>query len=78
MCDTVKMKHPKIAIPTLTPTDRILEATRHLNAALRQLPKNTPSKEIETIEVLQEVLLGEKKKPLPANSLQLNKRKQNK
>ena len=78
MSDTVKMKHHAIAIPDLTPADRILEAARHLNTALRQHPKKAPSKEIEAIELLQEVLLGEKKKPLPMNSVQQNKVRQRK
>ena len=59
MADTVKMKHHAIAIPTLTPADRILEAARHLDRAIKQLPKEGPMEELEAIELLREVLLGE-------------------
>ena len=70
MADTVKMKHHAIAIPTLTPADRILEAARQLDKAIKQLPKEGPMDELEAIELLREVLLGERKTPLPMNSVQ--------
>jgi hypothetical protein len=38
MSDTVKMKHPAIPISTLTPADKILEATRQLDSAIKQQP----------------------------------------
>ena len=39
MSDTVKVKHHAIAIPSLTPADRILEAARQLDDAIRNQPK---------------------------------------
>ena len=42
MADTVKMKHHAIAIPKLTPADRILEVARQLDRAIKQLPKEGP------------------------------------
>ena len=68
------MKHHTIIIPGLTPADRIIEAARHLNVALSRHPKTAPSKEIESIKLLREVLLGEKKTPLPMNSVQRHKK----
>ena len=68
--DTVKMKHHAIAIPTLTPADRILEATRQLDRAIKQLPKEGPMDELAAIELLRKVLLGENQDPLPMNSVQ--------
>ena len=65
MSDTVKMTHHAIAIPTLTSADRILEAARQLDRALKQLSKDGPTDEIKAIKSLREVLLGEKEKPLP-------------
>ena len=70
------MKHHTIAIPTLTSTDRILEATRHLDRALKQLPKDGPTDKIKAIKLLREVLLGEKEKPLPPNSINKEKLRQ--
>ena len=72
MSDTVKFKHHDIAIPQLTPDDRILEATRQLDDAIRQQPKRAPMDELTTIELLRSVLLGEKK-TLPTNSTQVQK-----
>ena len=67
--DTVKMKHHAIAIPKLTPVDRILEAARHLDRAPKQLPRDWLVDEIKAIKLLREVLLGEKEGPLPLNSI---------
>ena len=76
MCDTVKMKHHAIAIPSLTPADRILEAAKQLDLALRQMPKQGPLVELQAIEMLREVLLGERKQPLPLNSVQQYRKQQ--
>ena len=70
MSDTVKMKHHAIAIPSLTPADRILEAAKQLDRALKQLPKAGPLDELKAIAMLREVLLGERTEPLLSNSLQ--------
>ena len=70
MADTVKMKHHAIAIPKLTPADRILKAARQLNRAIKQLPKEGPMDELAAIELLRKILLGENKDPLPMNSVQ--------
>ena len=76
MLDTVKMQHHAIAIPTLTPADRILEATRQLDRALKNLPKEGPMDELRAIELLRSVFLGENKTPLPQNSVQKLRQKQ--
>ena len=70
MADTVKIKHHAIAIPKLTMADRILEAARQLDKAIKQLPKDGPMGELAAIELLRKVLLGENKAPLPINSVQ--------
>jgi len=67
--DTVRFKHHAIAIPQLTPADRILEATKQLESASKQQPKKAPIAELTT----REVLLGERKAPLPPNSVQKTK-----
>ena len=59
--DTVRFKHHAITIPQLTPADRILEAARQLQTAIKQQPKKAPMDKITAIELLREVLLwGEK------------------
>ena len=70
VADTVKMKHHAIAIPKLTPSDRILEAARQLDRAIKQLHKEGPMDELATIELLRKVLLGDNKDTLPINSVQ--------
>ena len=59
--DTVRFKHHAIAIPQLTPADRILEAARQLDSAIKQQPKKAPMDELVAIELLRKVLLGERK-----------------
>ena len=76
LSDTVRFKHYAIAIPDLTPADRILEATRQLNDAIRQQPQRAPMEEITAIELLREVLLGKQRVQLPPNSIQLRKTNQ--
>ena len=76
MSDTVKMKHHAIAIPTLTPADRILEAARQLDDAMRNQPKRAPMEDLQAIEVLREVLLGERAAQVPPNSVQLERQRQ--
>ena len=71
--DTVKFRHHAINIPSLTPADRILEAAKQLDAAIKQQPKKAPMDEITAIELLRQVVLGETKEPLPLNSLQTRK-----
>ena len=70
MSDTVSFKHHAITIPQLTPADRILEASRQLDDTLKQQPKKSPMDKIAAIELLQQVLLGERKEKLPKNSVQ--------
>ena len=76
MSDTVRFNHHAIGIPDLTPADRILEATRQLDDAIKQQPKIAPMDTLTAIELLREVLLGERKEKLPPNSRQLQKQKQ--
>ena len=71
--DTYRFKHHAIDIPQLTPADRILEAAKQLNDAITQQPKKAPMDEITAIELLREILLGEKTTPLPPNSVQRRK-----
>ena len=71
--DTVKFRHHAIAIPSLTPADRILEAAQDLDDAIRQQPKQALLDERKAIELLREVLLGKRKTPLPPNSVQRRK-----
>ena len=68
--DSVKFQHHAIAMPELTPADKILEATRALKRAITQQPKAAPSDEVTAIELLRKVMLGEQDTPLPANSVQ--------
>ena len=64
------MKHHAIAIPTLTPADRILEAARKLGSAIKQQPKWVPMDKITGIDMLRAVLLGEQRSTLQQNSVQ--------
>ena len=73
MSDSVKFKHHAIKTPELTPSDRILEAARDLNDAIRQQPKQAPLEEREAIELLREVMLGERKEQIPPNGIQTRK-----
>ena len=68
--DTVNFQHHAIAMPELTPANRILEATKQLNDAISQQPKRAPMKEMEAIEMLRQVMMGERKEKLPKNSVQ--------
>ena len=70
MSDTMRFKHHAITIPQLTPADRIMEANRQLDDTLKQQPKKSPMDKITVIELLREVLLGERKEKLPKNSVQ--------
>ena len=78
MSDKVKMQHHAIAIPCLTPADRTVEATRHLDKALRQLPKDGATEEIKAIQISRQVLLGERDTPIPPSSAAQEKIKQRK
>ena len=71
--DTYRFKHHAINIPHLTAADRILEATKQLDAAIKQQPKQAPMDEIVAIQLLRKVLFGESPAPLPANSVQRRK-----
>ena len=70
------MQHHAIAIPRLTPADGIVEAARHLNRALRDLPKDGVTEEIKAIQIMREVLLGERNTPIPLNSVAQEKVRQ--
>ena len=77
--DSVRFQHHAIAIPSLTPADRILEATRQLKDAIEMQPKRHPSDELRAIKMLREVMRGERQAPLPLNSVQqrnINHKKQ--
>ena len=57
MSDTVKFQHHAIGIPEIMPVDRIIEATKQLESAIRALPKDAP---MEAIQNLREIMLGER------------------
>ena len=57
-------------MPDLTPADRIIEATKQLKDAVSQQPKRAPVKEMETIELLRQIMMGERKEKLSKNSFQ--------
>ena len=61
MSDTVRFKHHVISIPQLTQANRIHKAARQLDDPIKQQPKRAPMEELKAIELLREVLLGEKK-----------------
>ena len=68
--DSVKLQHLAIAVPELTPADRILDAMRDIKIAITKQPKTAPLDEVATIELLQKVMLGEQHTTLPVNSVQ--------
>ena len=75
LSDLVKFKHHAIAIPDLTPADRILEAARQLDSAIKQQPKKAPMDEITAVEILRKVVTGSQRDSIPLNSVQIqNKR----
>ena len=71
--DTVQFKYHAIAFPNLTPANRILEAARHLDCAIKQQPKKAPMDKLVAIELLRKVLLGERKDPLPPTASKYQK-----
>ena len=52
MSDTVRFKHYAIAIPKITPADRIIEEARQLDNAIRQQPKRSPMENLTAIDLL--------------------------
>ena len=75
LSDSVKFKHHAIAIPELTPSDRILEAARQLDSAIKQQSKEAPMDEITAVEILRKVLTGNPRSKLPLTSVQEAKQK---
>ena len=75
--DTVRFKHHAIVITQLTLANRTLEASRKLDIAIKQQPKQAPMDELVAIQLLRKLLLGERKEKLPPNSIQVSKAKQN-
>ena len=65
-----KKKNHTITIQTLKSAYRILEATRQLNNVIKQQPKRASMDDLTMINLCSEVLLGEKRYPLPPNSVQ--------
>jgi len=53
--DTVTYKHHNQQIPTITPTDRIVEATKNLERTIKQLLP-TPPTTLEAINKLREIM----------------------
>ena len=69
----VQFKHHSITIPHLTPSNRILEAARQLDSAIKQQPKKAPMDEVVAIELLRKLLLGERKEKNPAKASKYQK-----
>ena len=71
--DTVKFKHHAVAVPDLTPADRIVDAARQLETAIKQQPTKAPLDEVTAVALLRNVLLGEQTEPLPPTTVQRRK-----
>ena len=71
--NTVTFQHHAIVMPDLTPAGIIFEATKQLKDTISQQPKRAPMKEMEAIEMLRQVMMGERKDKLPKNSVQESK-----
>ena len=68
LSDSVKSKHHAIVIPNLTPENRILEATRQFDSTIKQQPKQAPMDEITVIEILRDIVTGEKTERVPLDT----------
>ena len=69
-CHEGSLTHHTIATQTLTPEDRILEATCQLYSTTKQQPNQATMYKITAIDMLREVLLGEQTNTLLQNSVQ--------
>ncbi|RPI66945.1 MAG: hypothetical protein EHM43_10390, partial [Ignavibacteriae bacterium] len=58
LTDTFRYKHHAMPVPTITPTDRIIAATKHLTDALDGT-QEAPLDELQAILSLRQILLGE-------------------
>jgi hypothetical protein len=63
LTDTFCFKHHAMPVPTITPTDRINAATRHLTDAIAGV-QEAPPDELQAILALCQLLLG-KSSPVP-------------
>ena len=72
----VRFKNHDITIPKLAPAKIILEAVMQGDDEIKKQPKRAPMEKLTAIELLQEVLLGDKKEKLPPNSVQIKNTKQ--
>ena len=75
LSDMVQFKHHSITIPHLTPAERILEAARQLDSAIKQQPKKAPMDKLVAIELPRKVHLGERKEKLPPQNISSIKNK---
>ena len=64
LTDTFRYKHHTMPVLTITPTDRIIAATRHLTNALSGTQEAPPDK-LQAILSLRQLLLGEAPPPVP-------------
>ncbi len=64
LTNTFCFKHHPMAVPVITPTNRIIVATRHLSAAISGVQESPPD-ELHAIATLRHILLG-KTPPVPA------------
>jgi hypothetical protein len=63
LTDTFCFKHYAMPVPTVTPTDRIIAATRQLTVAITSIQED-PLEELQAIQTLKQLLLG-KTPPFP-------------
>jgi len=62
--DTFSFNHHSIPVPKITATNRILDATTHLTAAIEGV-QEAPPDELAAIQALRTLLLGEVPPPEP-------------
>jgi hypothetical protein len=68
LTDTFRSKHNAMPVPSITPTNRIITATRALTAAITGVQELPPDK-LQAIATLRHLLLGESPPlPVPINS----------
>ena len=62
--DTFRFHHHVIAVPEITPAERIVHAAEKLEDAIKQQPEKAPLAEHDAIAMLRQILLGERRRVL--------------